>query len=189
MSTSYYQNEKVVNEYIKMAEGHDGKALINKYINFIEKNAHILELGTGPGSDWKIWNETHQITGSDYSKEFIVQLKTNFPKGNFLNLDAITIDTSLQFDAIYSNKVLHHLTNDELVQSFKKQHSTLKANGFIGHSFWKGQDNEYFNGMFVNYHDKEALNVFLAPFFELVHFELYEEFEKDDSIFIIAKKL
>ncbi len=189
MSTNYYQDKNIVDEYIKMADGHDGKDLIAKFKDFIEENAHILELGTGPGSDWEIWNNTHQITGSDYSKEFIKRLKANFPKGSFSHLDAVSLDTTLKFDSIYSNKVLHHLTDDELIQSIKSQHRILNSKGIIGHSFWKGQGDEYFKEMFVNYQDQESLSKFIAPYFKLVDFELYNEFEKDDSIFIIAEKV
>ena len=56
------------------------------------------------------------------------------------------------------------------------------------HSFWKGNGSETFKGLFVNYHEKLSLKTLFEPNFEILHLGLYNEFDKDDSILLIAKK-
>lgn len=188
MEGNYYKKEDTVKEYIKLAEDINGKALIKELAKHIKKNATVLEIGSGPGSDWKILNESYNTTGSDNSVEFLKHLYHKYPKGSFIELDAINIETSETFDAIYSNKVLQHLTNEELSASIVRQSDTLNLGGIICHSFWKGEGSEIFNGLFVNYHIKETLITQFSENFEIISMTDYEEFEPNDSILLIAKK-
>ena len=105
----YYQTKESVEEYIKMAQGHDGKQIIAKLRKYLPPGSHLLEIGSGPGTDWKLLQEQYQVLGSDQSQEFLNYLQTSFPEGEFLALDAASLATDLRFDGIYSNKVLHHL--------------------------------------------------------------------------------
>ena len=47
----FFETEEGVNEYIKMAEGYDGKDLIKVFENYLPKGSTVLELGMGPGKD------------------------------------------------------------------------------------------------------------------------------------------
>jgi trans-aconitate methyltransferase len=84
-------------------------------------------------------SDTYQVTGSDDSQEFLNHLQQTYPRGEFLNIDAATIVTDKKFHGIYSNKVLHHLKNEELISSVQKQSDVLHADGIVCHSFWKGK--------------------------------------------------
>ena len=86
------------------------------------------------------------------------------------------------FDGIYSNKVLHHLNNEELQNSIIQQHSILNQNSVICHSFWNGEGSEVFKGLFVNYHTIEDLKGFFKESFELVYLKTYKEFEEIGAI-------
>lgn len=185
---SYYQTKESVEEYIQLAKEVDGRNIITKLNQFAPNNATILELGTGPGSDWEILNEDYNITGSDNSEEFLEHLKSTYPTGEFLNLDAVSIQTENQYNTIYSNKVMHHLKDDDLKTSFKNQLNHLSENGIICHSYWKGEGSEVFKGLFVNYHLEEDITSLLEPQFEILLLEEYAEFEEGDSFFVIAKK-
>lgn len=188
MSTDYYQSKETVEGYLKAAADVDSKPLIEKLKGFLSAGSTLLELGSGPGTDWRILNESYSITGSDYSQEFLEHLKAENPEGEFLQLDAITLDTELKFDGIYSNKVLHHLEDDELEKSIAGQRITLNPNGVICHSFWKGKGTDMFNGMYVNYHTELELKNIFEPHFEILLLEEYTEFDENDSILLIAKK-
>lgn len=188
MTDKYYKTKESVDEYIELAKDVSGKELIDKLRKYITSDSKILEVGSGPGTDWNIFNKQYNVTGSDFSNEFIVRLKENNPDGEFLKLDAVTLTTNLKFECIYSNKVLHHLNDVELAASVNRQHELLNDNGIICHSFWKGEGTEEFKGMFVNYHKTEDLKQFFTPLFELLTLELYNEFEDNDSIFLIARK-
>jgi SAM-dependent methyltransferase len=187
MSTDYYRSKETVAGYIKAAAEVNSKPLIDKLKGYLPTGSALLELGSGPGTDWKILSKTYTVTGSDYSQEFLEHLKAQNPDGEFLQLDAITLETELTFDGIYSNKVLHHLTDDELAQSIAAQLEILKPNGIICHSFWKGEGTDMFNGMYVNYHTESELKTLFEPHFEILLLEQYMEFEEDDSLLLIAR--
>ncbi|UJH69067.1 class I SAM-dependent methyltransferase [Allomuricauda sp. SCSIO 65647] len=186
--TEYYKTKESVDEYIRLAEGVNGGALIKKLKQFLPPKASLLEIGTGPGTDWNLLKEDYQVTGSDNSQEFLKHLKANNPTGSFLELDAITLVTDKKFEGIYSNKVLHHLRDDELAASIKRQHEILGPNGIVCHSFWRGEGSEIFKGLFVNYHSENALRTFFEDHFEILLIERYAEFEEADSLLLIAKK-
>jgi len=188
MASEYYHSKESVDEYIQLAADHNGKDLIEKLKPFLSKNSCVLEIGTGPGSDFEILSENYRVTGSDLSIEFLERLKFKFPNANFLELDASSLLVKDSFDAIYSNKVLHHLTDDQLEKSIQRQAEITNPEGIICHSFWKGEGTENFKGMFVNYHLEEELVKLYGEYFDILLLETYQEFEPDDSILLIAKK-
>lgn len=188
MSSEYYHTPDSVREYIQLAQGLDGRELIAQLKTYLPAHAHILELGSGPGKDWKILSKDYQVTGSDLSKEFLKYLREAHPTGEFLELNAASLQTEQQFDGIYSNKVLHHLTDEELQASTQRQHALLKSDGIICHSFWKGEGDEVFKGMFVNYQTAASLRGFFEPYFELLLMETYAEFEEGDSLLLIGRR-
>jgi ubiquinone/menaquinone biosynthesis C-methylase UbiE len=188
MNDSYYKTKESVEEYIKMAEGFDGSELIEKLHNYLPSKSVLLEIGSGPGTDFQLLKKNYSVTGSDYSTEFLKRLMRNYKNDEFLNLDAITLETDRKFDGIYSNKVLQHLTNEELRKSVLRQVEILNSNGIICHSFWKGEGDEVFNGLFVNYQTNDSLSVLFENYFEILLLEEYNEFEDGDSLLIIGKK-
>lgn len=185
---SYYNTKESVDEYIELAKGVDGKLLIEKLNRHLQNNSTLLELGSGPGTDWKILNEYYEVVGSDNSKEFLRRLIVNNPDGEFLELDVITLLTEQKFDGVYSNKVLHHLNDNELNDSIIRQFEILNSNGIICHSFWEGEGSEIFEGLYVQYYNEEALRKHFEKHFNLLVLEKYCEFEEGDSILLIAKK-
>ncbi|MDB4297318.1 class I SAM-dependent methyltransferase [Flavobacteriaceae bacterium] len=188
MSGDYYKTKDSVAEYIHLAKDVNGAGLIKKLNTYLSKQSSLLEIGSGPGSDFNILSKQYQVTGSDNSEEFLQHLDVKFSNNQFLNLDAATLDTKKKFDAIYSNKVLHHLTDTDLKNSINRQSDILEAGGIICHSFWKGEGSEVFKGLFVNYHSKQAIKSIFQEKFNILLLELYAEFEEADSILLIAKK-
>lgn len=188
MTGNYYKTKDSVEEYIRLAKGVNGADLIKKLKKFLPSNSTLLEIGTGPGTDWIILNQDYEVIGSDNSKEFLSYLASSNPLGRFIELDAITLDINEKLDGLYSNKVMHHLNNNELTDSIKRQYEILNPGGIICHSFWKGEGSEIFKGLFVNYHSEKALKVFFERYFEIVVIESYAEFEESDSLLMIGRK-
>ncbi|MBT3423218.1 MAG: class I SAM-dependent methyltransferase [Bacteroidetes bacterium] len=188
MEGEYYKTKKSVDEYIYLAKDVSGKQLIEKLKRVLPANSVILEIGSGPGTDWRILNESYNVIGSDNSTEFLNHLINENPIGEFLELDAITLKTDKTFDGIYSNKVIHHLTDNELIDSVKRQYEILNSDGIVCHSFWKGEGSEIFKGLFVNYHTEAGLTEVFKNYFEILSIEKYKEFEDDDSLLLIGKK-
>jgi cyclopropane fatty-acyl-phospholipid synthase-like methyltransferase len=183
-----YKSKESVEEYIRLSKDVNGSELIAKLKMFLPPNSSLLEIGSGPGTDWNILKGSYKVIGSDNSKAFLSHLIANNQTGRFLELDAIRINTDEMFDGIYSNKVLHHLKDNELIDSIQRQYDVLNSQGIICHSFWKGEGSEIFKGLFVNYHSENALRDFFEKFFEILLIECYAEFEDADSLLLIGKK-
>jgi len=188
MTAKYYKTKASVQEYIKLAKDVNGADLIEQLKTFLAPNADLLEIGTGPGTDWNILQRNFKVIGSDNSLEFLKHLHITYPSASFLELDAITLDTDKKFDGLYSNKVMHHLKDQEIIRSIKRQQEVLKVDGIICHSFWKGDGSEIFKGLFVNYHSEASLKLLFEPSFEILLLESYKEFETGDSLLLIGKK-
>ncbi len=188
MANDFFDSEENVEEYVEMADGYDGEALIAELRNHLPEGASVLELGMGPGKDLDILAETYQVCGSDRSAVFLGRYRRHQPQADLLQLDAVTLETERTFDAIYSNKVLHHLTRAELAESFRRQAARLNGGGLLFHSFWYGDKEESFAGMQFVYYTEETLQRVIGPEFEWVKAELYTELEDGDSFYVILKK-
>lgn len=189
MDSQFYHIKESVDQYISMAEGYDGSFLIAHLIKFLPAHSSILEIGSGPGKDIALLAERYIVTGSDYSLEFLERLKLKFPDTKLLHLNAASIVTDEKFDAIYSNKVLHHLTNEELSYSLLRQYDILNEGGILCHSFWKGEGEETYDGMYVNNHTIGGLERMFASGFDILKMIVYKEMEDGDSILVIAQKI
>lgn len=188
MNDNYYKTKESVEEYINLAKDVDGGELIRKLNDFLPQYSLLLEIGSGPGSDFQILKRDYKVVGSDYSNEFLDRLIKNNLEDEFLNLNAITLKTDKKFDGIYSNKVLQHLSNEDLEKSILRQVDILNPSGIICHSLWKGKGDEIFKGLLVNYQTDESLRYLFEDNFEILLLEEYKEFEEGDSLLLIGKK-
>ncbi len=186
---SYYDEQKTVREYISMAEGYDGKLLIAALSSHLDEGAQVLELGMGPGKDLDLLSERYRVTGSDRSQTFIDLYLEKNPKADVLRLDAVTLEMDRSFDCIYSNKVMQHLSDSELRKSIERQSQLLNEGGFVLHSFWKGSGVEENHRLkCFNRLERDIESVF-AGSFKILELKTYKEFDPDDSIYVIAKRL
>lgn len=184
----YYNNRKNVLDYIKMATPYDGKLLISHLEKLLPDGASILELGMGPGKDMDLLSKKYEVTGSDLSREFIRIYKEKNPRSDLHVLDAHTIEISRQFDCIFSNKTLHHLSKKELAESLKRQDILLNPHGIVAHSFWVGDREEILSGLRFVYYRKKYLEHLFSRTFKIISSKIYSEVFPDDSIFILAQK-
>lgn len=187
MNTNYCLTKESVDEYIQLAKN-NSSGLINKLKTYLPQGSSLLEIGSGPGTDFQILKKDYQVIGSDFSEDFLGHLRTNNPKDEFLNLNAISLDTNKVFAGIYSNKVLQHLSDQGLKSSIKRQVGILQDGGIICHSFWKGEGDEIFKGMLVNYQNVATLEKLFSEQYEILTLEEYAEFDAGDSILLIAQK-
>lgn len=183
----FYDESENVDKYIEMCEGYDGSNLYQVLQDNLMNGARVLELGSGPGFDIPFLSEHYDVTGSDYSDEFINRCKEKFPDIPFMKIDALNIHVSEKFDCIYSNKVLHHLTESELAKSLSQQAEALIEGGIVAHTFWMGTENQEIEGMLFTYYIQDKLIDIISEKFEVIATLSYKEFEDSDSLFVIAK--
>lgn len=194
-SRHYLQEYKAFLEEITLKEQQRKLRYIERVFNDLKTEvclpvgSTVLELGMGPGKDLDILSSDYIVTGSDYSNVFLELYKKKNKNADLLLLDAITLKTDRKFDCIYSNKVLIHLTKQELKKSLKRQRDVLNHDGLIFHSFWKGDKTEEMHGLRFVYYTKNQLLDLFEDSYEMLEIQSYKEMEKDDSIYVMAKKI
>ncbi|MEM1250314.1 MAG: class I SAM-dependent methyltransferase, partial [Acidobacteriota bacterium] len=172
-----------------MAEGYDGRGLIDSLREHLDDDSDILELGMGPGKDLLLLGEHFTATGSDRSKVFLDRFRAAHPSADLLQLDAMTLETDRRFDAVYSNKVLQHLTPEELELSLQRQHALLRESGLVAHSLWYGKGPpQTHQGLLCTYFTEGDLLALLGDRFEVLALERYQEMEPADSLWLIARR-
>ena len=185
----FYDDEENVEAYVQMAEGYDGRELVDVLKKHLPLGSTVLELGMGPGKDLALLAEAYAATGSDASEVFLRRYRQEHADADLLLLDAVTLATARRFDAIYSNKVLHHLTRAELAASFERQRAVLNDAGLLLHSFWYGTGEETIHGLRFTYYTEVTLRAVLDDGFEVVALERYQEMEEGDSLYILLRKV
>ena len=183
-----YETKKGVDEYFKMAEGYDLSKYKSLMLKHLPKGKSLLEIGMGPGNDFAWLSRLYDVTGSDYSKEFVDRARKRFPQSDIKILDGISLKIDETFDALFSCKVYQHIQTGELETVLKNQYKILNEDGLIIHSFWVGSSEMEIEDMHFYYHDLNALKELISNHFVILESESYTEFEEDDSLFLIARK-
>ncbi len=184
----FYDDINNVKQYMSMAEGYDGRGLIKVLKENLHDSASVLELGMGPGKDFEILQESYKTTGSDYSQVFVDLYKEKNPNADVVQLDAVSLPIKKTFDGIYSNKVLQHLTVEDLKTSIQRQSQVLNEKGIIFHSFWYGDSEEDYDGLRFVYYTEEILKEIFGTSFQVILTSRYTEMEENDSVYIIGRK-
>jgi len=184
----YFNDEKKVDEYIEMAEGYDGRELMPILTRHVREGASVLELGMGPGKDYEILSEHYRVTGSDSSQVFLDRYRRIDPSADLVWLDAVAMEIDRRFDCIYSNKVLHHLSRSDLVDSLARQLRVLNDAGVLFHTLWYGESEEIMDGLRFVYYTEALFKSALGAEYEVVESGRYAEMEDGDSIYFVVKK-
>jgi SAM-dependent methyltransferase len=184
----FYDSPERVEQYVEMAKGYDGRELIEEMHRYLAAGSRVLEIGMGPGVDLDLLRTYFDATGSDASEVFIQRFLATHPDASVLKLDAVTLDTDRRFDAIFSNKVLHHLKPTDQEASLQRQAAILNPGGYAFHSFWYGNEVEEIEGLLFHQHTENSLQSLVEPYFEVVELRRYTEMEPDDSLFAILRR-
>jgi cyclopropane fatty-acyl-phospholipid synthase-like methyltransferase len=184
----YYENPANVEGYSKFTPSHDGADLVDAMRAWLPDGGTLLELGMGPGKDLDLLAEHYQVTGSDFSNAFLERYRAKHPDADLVNLDALTIETDRSFDGIFSNKVLVHMSAEDLNASFARQAEVLNPGGVMLHSFWYGEGEEQFGGLTLHRRNEAVLERLVKPHLELLALERHAKMKDGDSIYVVARR-
>ena len=184
----YYDSEQNVDAYVRMAEGFDGRELVAVLERHLPPGSSVLEIGMGPGKDLHWLGRRFRPTGSDKSSIFVDRVRAADPSADVLALDAVTLETDRRFDAIYSNKVLHHLTPDELARSLRAQRRLLHQGGLALHALWRGDRLEVHQGERFQYYTAQTFAERVGESFQIVETGTYAEMDDDDSLYVVLRR-
>ena len=158
------------------------------FMSMVEPSKTILEIGSGTGRDFNLFDKKYKITGSDYSDSFLKSLRRKHKGKQFYRINALTMDIGENFDVIYSNKVLQHLLPDQLEKSLSSQYKVLNPGGVLFHSMWKGNIKENKNrDMPDTLYEKVDLEKIKGKF-KIEAFIVYKEIKEADSFIVIFRK-
>jgi cyclopropane fatty-acyl-phospholipid synthase-like methyltransferase len=133
-------------------------------------------------------SEHFQVTGSDNSKVFINRYRKEHPEADLVLLDAVTMKIERKFDCIYSNKVLNHLSNEQLAESLTNQTKVLNDGGIMLHTFWYGDKEEDLSGLHFSYYTEKTFGILVGDEYKILESVKYTELEKNDSIYFVLRK-
>ena len=183
-----YNTPDGVDRYFEMSKGYDLSSYKKLFLKYLPAGKSLLELGMGPGNDFAWLSEIYQMTGSDYSSEFISRARKRFPGADLMILDGISLNTERQFDAVFSCKVYQHIPLKKLKTALDNQYKILFYKGVIIHSFWVGGSETDIEDMQFYYHDREDLLDLIGKKYTILETIDYKEFEDNDSLLVIAEK-
>ena len=184
----FYDSEQNVDAYVRMAEGFDGRGLVAVLERHLAPGSSVLEIGMGPGKDLRWLGRRFRPTGSDNSSIFVARARAADPTADVLALDAVTLETDRRFDAIYSNKVLQHLTPGELTRSLRAQRRILSPHGLVLHGLWRGDRLEVHQGERFQYYTEQTFADRVGELFEIVETGRYAEMADDDSLYVVLRR-
>lgn len=184
----FYDKKENIENYIRFTPSHDGSVLVRVLEKNLPAGSTVLELGIGPGKDFDLLEKSYNVTGSDSSKEFLDWNRKRNERADLMLLDARSLETDRHFDCIYSNKVLIHLTRQELVDSLNRQHEILNENGLLMHSFWHGSKEEEYFGLRINFYTEQELIDLFDDLFDVLDIHRHAKMAADDSVYVLARK-
>ena len=183
-----YDTPDGVEQYTAMAAGYDGRSHVDRLRQLLPPGSTVLELGMGPGVDLDLLAQTYAVVGSDRSQAFLDRYDRVRPGTELVRLDAVTIETDQRFDAIYSNKVLHHLTPEELHRSLERQAEIIQPDGLLLHGMWAGTTSEDHEGLHDQRYLPETLEMIAPPTLEIIECDYYQEMDVDDSLRVVLRR-
>ncbi len=177
-----------VRSYFNMVKELSNDQYIQLLKRYLKESYKALELGSGPGLDLDLLSQKYDVTGSDCSKEFKNLYQELSGKNPYQILDAIEFSLATKYDAIFSNKVMIHFSEEEILKSLFSQKKSLNDGGIVFHTFWRGNSMESKDGLVFHYYEIDNLQILFKSFFEIVEVGYYSEIDEEDSVYIVAKK-
>lgn len=132
--------ERYASQYIERTSTARSR-LVDDLIELVAPNAHVLELGSGPGRDAAVLEEAGLLVDrTDGARAFVEALVAAGHRARILNL--YEEDFGGPYDAIFANAVLLHVDRDRLQSVLIVARRATRGGGVLVASFKKGDGEE-----------------------------------------------
>ncbi len=182
----YYEaNSKL---YIEKTISVDMSFHYDKFLKFIPKNSHILDVGFGSGRDMIFFSKNgYNVSGIDTSMSFVDNmLKHGY---DVRLLDVLELNEPNKYDGIWASASLLHV--DDLLKAFNNLYNSLKPNGVLFASFkygdFKGIRDERF---YVDLNEESAKELINKTKFKIEEIYITDDLMQRSNLWlnIIVKK-
>lgn len=143
---SYYNQNAA--QFSNSTQSLDFSSVQDKFLSFLQPQAHILDFGCGPGRDTKYFlDHGFRTDAIDGSEEFcrIASEYTGIPVKQMLFQE---LNASEEYDGIWACSSILHSTYDDLKDILKKLARALKKEGILYASFKYGDFEGMRNGRY-----------------------------------------
>ena len=167
-NASNYYNETVGLESISVPR--------DRFLSYIPKNSHILDLGCGSGRDSLYFKQQGYIVTALDQSEPLAALASQLISQTVVVNSYQTMNYTAQFDAVWACASLLHCPKNEIVPVFKNVIQALKPKGVWYMSFKFGTAETVDSmGRFFNNYTLESLQQLVSQFKELQIFDSWLE--------------
>lgn len=105
------------------------------------KGPRVLDIGSGPGHDAKIFCDRGlNVTGVDLSEGLIKHARQKAPQATFLKMDMRDLDFPREsFDGVWALASLQHLPKSEISKALQEIRKVIKDKGILYLSVTRGE--------------------------------------------------
>jgi len=135
---------------------------IDEFLNRLPKCAKILDVGCGPGTDYKYMTEKgFDVYGSDASREMIKLAQAKNLQGKFEIADMRDLQLEPNsIDGVFVSFSLIHIPKKDTAKTLKTFYNILKPGGLIFVGVQEGESDEVYIAHQHNPEDKIFFNIF-----------------------------
>lgn len=198
--------EQAVSIYNKFADKYYNEygvsSYIDDFVNLVERNGKVLDVGCGPGKDSNyITSKGFDVVGIDLSEKMIGIAKKEFPGTDFRVMDMRRMSFEPEsFDGVFAAFSLIHLPKNEVSGMLNKLYEILKKDGIIYVAVQGGESIEMFSLEPLEPRERIFLNLFSSEEIESLMkgngFSIITKHEREPKvkefqykkIFVLARK-
>lgn len=159
--TITYYDEKA-EEFCAATRDADMSFCRNKFLNFMEQGACILDAGCGSGRDAKAFLEAgYQVTAMDASFKICKEAE-KLLKQKVICISFEKMDFRQEFDGIWACASLLHISGEDIIQVLERCRIALKEKGVLYASFKYGQGERIVKGRLFNDYQEDSLKILMV---------------------------
>ena len=165
-----------VDEYASMLSKLPKDDILSRFINRLEKNDFVLDLGCGPASSSATMREAGlRVDPIDASLE-MVNLANRTYNINARQLTFNEIDAVDLYDGIWANFSLLHASREDFPAILKKLHKAARKNALfhLGMKTGVGSDRDHLDRLYTYYSEDELRALLQHAGFRIDHVQLGE---------------
>jgi cyclopropane fatty-acyl-phospholipid synthase-like methyltransferase len=156
MTEDFYNKSQNASEFYERTINYDMKNIYKPFIEQVMIGGHILDAGCGPGRDSLYFIKNgYKITSMDASEEMI-KIASKLTEQNAIKMRFQEMDFDNDFDGIWANASLLHVSKEEMSDVMDRLTKALKKDGIMFTSLKYGDKEEVIEGRFFNFYNEDS---------------------------------